>query len=229
MSTRPPANFIADSPGLDFLNSIATPVDVPVDWLDSGDGLVAWLAQANLVPTHALNALAEQATPGELDKVAGQARVLREWFRGFVRKHMGRPLAPAAVDELGPLNALLKRDETFSRVAERRDSDGLRLELQTMRLWRSPESLLLPIGEALARCVCDEDFANIRACEGHVCTLIFVDRTRRQGKGGAAWRYAAIAPNKPRIAIGSGPRADTTAFQLFALIRDEAACSRTGS
>jgi hypothetical protein len=29
--------------------------------------------------------------PGELDKVADQARDLREWFSGFVRKHMGRP------------------------------------------------------------------------------------------------------------------------------------------
>ena len=154
MSIRPPANFIANSPGLDFLNSIATPVDAPVDWLDSGDGLVAWLAQANLVPAHALNALTEQSTPGELDKVADQARVLREWFRGFVRKHMGRPLTPKAMRELGPLNALLERDETFSRIAARRDSDGDRLELQTMRRWRSPESLLLPIGEALARCVC---------------------------------------------------------------------------
>jgi hypothetical protein len=29
-----PAIFIADSPGLDFLNSIATPVDGVIDWLD---------------------------------------------------------------------------------------------------------------------------------------------------------------------------------------------------
>ena len=197
MSPRPPANFIADSSGLDFLNSIATPVDAPVDWLDSGDGLVAWLAQANLVPTHALKALAEQATPGELDKVAHQERVLREWFRGFVRKHMGRPLTPAAIDELGPLNALLERDEMFNHIALRPDGDGNRLELQTMRLWRSPESILLPIGEALARCVCDEDFANIRACEGHVCTLIFADRTRRRGR---RWCSMAVCGNRVKQA-----------------------------
>ena len=43
---RPPAVFIADSLGLDFLNSLATPVDTPIDWLDSGDGLLNWLAQA---------------------------------------------------------------------------------------------------------------------------------------------------------------------------------------
>src|SRR5215469_1471840 len=47
---RPPATFIADSLGLDFLNSISTPVDKPIDWLDGGDGLLKWLAQAKLVP-----------------------------------------------------------------------------------------------------------------------------------------------------------------------------------
>jgi predicted RNA-binding Zn ribbon-like protein len=197
VSPKPPANFIADSPGLDFLNSIATPVDAPVDWLDSGDGLVAWLAQANLVPTHALNALAEQASPGDLDEVADQARALREWFRGFVRKHMGRPLTPKAMRELGPLNELLMRDEMFSRVARQRDTNGDRLELQMMRRWRSPASLLLPIGEALAKCVCDEDFSAIRACEGHVCTLIFADRTRRRGR---RWCSMAVCGNRAKQA-----------------------------
>jgi predicted RNA-binding Zn ribbon-like protein len=194
---RPPAFFIADSLGLDFLNSIATPVDQPIDWLDSGDGFVGWLAQANLVPPQALNALIKQATPGELDKVADQARALREWFRGFVRKHMGRPLTPKAFRDLKPLNALLERDEMFSRVAAHEDSNGHHLELQTTRRWRSPEFLLLPIGEALARCVCDEAFADIRACEGHRCTLIFADHTRRRGR---RWCSMAMCGNRAKQA-----------------------------
>ena len=197
MSPRPPAFFIADSLGLDFLNSIATPVDTPVDWLDSGDGFVAWLAQANLVPARALKALTGQAAPGELDEVAERARALREWFRGFVRKHMGRPLTREAICELAPLNELLERDEMFSRIAARRDGDGDRLELQAMRPWRAPESLLLPIGEALARCVCDDDFADIRACEGLSCTLMFVDRTRRRGR---RWCSMAMCGNRAKQA-----------------------------
>jgi phosphoserine phosphatase len=92
---RPPAIFIADSLGLDFLNSIATPVDTPIDWLDHGDGLLKWLAQAKLVPADALDELRARAMPGELDKVADQARALREWFRGFVRKYHGLPVAMA--------------------------------------------------------------------------------------------------------------------------------------
>src|SRR5262245_62541841 len=143
---RPPAVFIARSLGLDFLNSIATPVDTPIDWLDNGDGLLKWLAQAKLAPADALDELRARAMPGELDKVADQARALREWFRAFVRKHMGRSLTPKALNELGPLNKLLERDEVFSRISRHRHSDGDRLELQMMRRWRSPESLLLPIG-----------------------------------------------------------------------------------
>jgi predicted RNA-binding Zn ribbon-like protein len=194
---RAPAVFIADSLGLDFLNSIATPVDTPVDWLDSGDGLVKWLAQAKLVPVDVLNALKARAMPGELDKIAEQARALREWFRGFVRKHMGRPLTPRALQELGPLNKLLQRDETFSQISRHRNTDGDRLELSVMRRWQSPESLLLPIGEILAKFVCEEDFADVKACEGHSCTLVFADRTRRRGR---RWCSMAICGNRAKQA-----------------------------
>ena len=197
MQHRPPAIFIADSLGLDFLNSIATPVDTPVDWLDSGDGLLKWLAQAKLVPTDVLDELKARAMPGELDKVADQTRALREWFRSFVRKHMSRPLTHKALRELGPLNGLLERDEAFSQISRYRHSDGDGLELQMMRRWRSPESLLLPIGEALAKFVCEEDFANVKACEGHNCTLVFADHTRRRAR---KWCSMAICGNRAKQA-----------------------------
>jgi predicted RNA-binding Zn ribbon-like protein len=189
---RPPAIFIADSVGLDFLNSIATPVDTPVDWLDSGDGLLRWLAQAKLVPPDVLKA---RKMSGELDRVAGQARALREWFRGFVRKHMGRPLTPRALRELEPLNRLLQTDEAFSQISRRGDGD--RLELQRVRRWRTPESLLVPIGEALAKFACEEDFADVKACEGHSCTLLFADHTRRRAR---RWCSMAICGNRAKQA-----------------------------
>ncbi len=192
MPQRPPAIFIADSPGLDFLNSIATPVDTPIDWLENGDGLLDWLVQARLVSRDVLEAVRARAGRGELDKAAEEARALREWFRAFVREHMGRPVPPRALDELGPLNRLLARDETFTQISA--DNRG-RMEGRTMRRWRSPECLLLPIGEALAKCVCDEDFANIRACEGHVCTLMFADHSRRRAR---RWCSMAICGNRAK-------------------------------
>jgi predicted RNA-binding Zn ribbon-like protein len=194
---RLPAIFIADSLGLDFLNSIATPLDTPVDWLDSGDGLLSWLAQAKLVPADALYGLKARAMPDELDKVADQARALREWFRKFVARHMGRPLPAKALQELGPLNKLLQRDEAFTQISRYRARDGERFELRAMRRWRSPESLLLPIAEALAKFVCEEDFARVKACEGHRCTLVFADHTRM---GARRWCSMAICGNRAKQA-----------------------------
>ena len=197
MKHRPPAIFVADSLGLDFLNSIATPVNAPVDWLDSGDGLLRWLAQAELVPADALDELKARAKPGDLDRVADQARALREWFRRFVTKYMGRPLPPKALQELGLLNKLLQRDETFSQISRHRERDGDRFELRAMRRWRSPESLLLPIGEALAKFVCEEDFVRVKACEGHRCTLVFADHTRTQAR---RWCSMAVCGNRAKQA-----------------------------
>jgi predicted RNA-binding Zn ribbon-like protein len=182
---------------LDFLNSIATPVDTTIDWIDDGDGLLAWLEQAGLVPRETLETMRAQALPGELDKIADQARSLREWFRGFVRERKGRPLQQSALYELEPLNRLLERDEGFSRIVTRRIDGRETLELQPMRKWRSPEALLLPIGQALGRFVCTEDFSNVKACEGPACTLLFADHTRG---GRRRWCSMALCGNRAKQA-----------------------------
>jgi len=196
MDEHGPAIFVGDAPALDFLNSVATPVDTPVDWIDSGEGLLNWLERAGLAPADALKDIRAQALPGELDKVADQARNLREWFRGFVQEHRGRPLAKASLRELEPLNRLLERDETFTRVVMQPETDPP-FAIQTMRRWRSPEALLLPIGETLARFVCSEDFSHVKACEGSACTLLFADHTRGRAR---RWCSMAICGNRAKQA-----------------------------
>ncbi|MDA9497637.1 hypothetical protein XI05_08985 [Bradyrhizobium sp. CCBAU 11357] len=188
--------FIADSLGLDFLNSVATPVDTPVDWIDDGAGLIDWLSQAKLVAAEELDALKARARPDELDKVADQARDLREWFRGFVLNHAGKPLTEKALHELGPLNSLLERDEAFSRIEAGQDDGGV-FALRMKRRWRSPVALLLPIGEAMAKFVCEEDFSDVKACEGHNCTMLFADHTRRRAR---RWCIMAVCGNRAKQA-----------------------------
>jgi predicted RNA-binding Zn ribbon-like protein len=193
---RPPAILTADALALDFLNSVATPADVEIDWIEDGEGFLEWLEQAQLVPPDVLKALRAQAMPGEVDNVAAQARALREWFRKFVRGRMGKPLAARDLQKLEPLNRLLERDERFSRI-EARHADANALALRTTRRWRSPESLLLPIGEALAKFVCEEDFSHVKACEGASCTLMFADHTRGHAR---RWCSMAICGNRAKQA-----------------------------
>jgi predicted RNA-binding Zn ribbon-like protein len=197
VAERPPAIFVADALGLDFLNSIATPVDTEVDWIGDGDGFLAWLGQAQLVPAETLKALRTRAMPNEFDNVAAQARTLREWFRGFVRLRKGRPLTSEYLGELEPLNRLLERDEGFGRVVARDHDQATGLTYQAMRRWRSPEALLLPIGEALAKLVCEEDFSQVKACEGPACTLLFADHTRGHAR---RWCSMAICGNRAKQA-----------------------------
>ena len=144
-----------------------------------------------------LLAIRTRARPGELDKVAGQGRELREWFRGFVNEHKGRRLVLQDLDELAPLNRLLERDARFSRIALQRDTRPASLELREMRPWRSPEALLLPIGETLARLVVTEDFSYVKACEGPACTLLFADHTRGRAR---RWCSMAICGNRAKQA-----------------------------
>lgn len=177
--TQPiPAFFLADSPGLDFLNSVATPVDTPLDWLEDGEGLLSWLQQAQLVPEDVLSSIRAHAIPGEIDRLAAQARSLREWFRTFVRAHKGHPLKAADLAELEPLNELLKRNQGFHQVVAEPSDASFAFRLLRSRRWDSPETLLLPIAEALAHLVCSEDFSYVKACEGPTCTLLFADHTR---------------------------------------------------
>ncbi|MCP1518936.1 putative RNA-binding Zn ribbon-like protein [Pseudomonas migulae] len=193
---RGPAIFVADAAALDFLNSIATPVDETVDWIDDGNGWLEWLKQSGWVEDEILQRLQAQAMPGELETVAAQARSLREWFRGFVLKYKGQPLEASALTELEALNRLLERDEKYTQITLQ-DGETPKLAWALKRRWRSPDSLLLPLGEVLAQFVSEEDFTNVKCCEGPSCTLMFVDHTRGRKR---RWCSMAVCGNRAKAA-----------------------------
>jgi predicted RNA-binding Zn ribbon-like protein len=201
--TRPPAMFIAGDPGLDFLNSIGTPADEVIEWLADGQDLMAWLEQAGLVPAEAAATIRANCFPGELDAVAAQARALREWFRGFVLAHRGHSLGPGALRELEPLNRILERDDAYGAIVakpiEGTDHSSVsRLEWRTLRRWRTPDSLLLPIAHAIANFLTSEDLSRVKSCEKSPCTLFFLDRTRAQAR---RWCSMSLCGNRAKQAL----------------------------
>ncbi len=109
MGQDQPAIFVADALGLDFLNSIATPVDTPVDWIGDGDGLLDWLKQAQLVPDDALKSIRAQALPGELDNVADQARSPSRMVQSvFVQKQQRRSSHIAGFKHSGAIESFAR-------------------------------------------------------------------------------------------------------------------------
>lgn len=200
----PPAIFIAGSLGLDFLNSIATPVDEVIDWITNGADLLSWMKQAGLLSNDDVAAVKARMTPKELDHVAANARRLRAWFRSFVETHRGRPLKAQALAKLAPLNRLLGSDEIFWSLVPGPPSTSNRaservppaiFQLRPRRRWRKPALLLLPIAEELGKCITSADFRHIKACAGKKCTLLFLDRTRGHGR---RWCSMGVCGNRAK-------------------------------
>jgi predicted RNA-binding Zn ribbon-like protein len=176
---------------MDFLNTHATPSGVSTEFLATGADLLNWLEGAGLID--AKTAAQFRGDKAQLDVIAKGARALREWLRAFVQRHAGEPLTAATETELGPLNLLLAGDRSFARVAGSPEGLGL----QRLRRWETPEELLQPIASAIADLVCHADFRLIRACEGHDCTLMFLDRTKAHAR---RWCSMALCGNRAKAA-----------------------------
>ena len=84
----------------------------------------------------------------------------------------------------------------WESLADHSPYDDLQLNLERARRWRSPEALLIPIGEAMARTVVEEDFAQIKACQGRACTLLFADHTRGHAR---RWCSMAVCGNRAKV------------------------------
>jgi len=195
MPDRPPPFLVGDHLALDFLNTVATPVDVPVEWLRGGRDLVDWLERAGVIEP---DVAARFRAPGDqraLDRVAAKARDFRDWLRGFVTRHAGKSLTPAAARALGPLNELLAGDTSYPAVEAGDRARALRV--RRVRRWEGPGELLHPIAEAAAALICDEDFGLIRACGGPACTMLFLDRTKSHAR---RWCSMAVCGNRAKAA-----------------------------
>ena len=202
-ASRPAPLFLGDDLALDFLNTRAVPAGETIEWLAGGFDLVQWLDAAHVVPPPVAAAFRKETGARALDAVASEARVLREWFRGFVEAHAGKPLERGALLALAPLNELLAHDDSYRQVeraplTEEGEGDGHgALRWAARRRWRSAKTLLLPIAEAMGDLVCRKDFTLVRRCEGSGCTLWFLDVSKAHAR---RWCSMALCGNRAKAA-----------------------------
>ena len=203
-ANRPPAFLVGDHLALDFLNSRSTPKGVWTEWLCDGGELLDWLEQAGAIDARVASRFREDAGNRlALDAIAGRARDLREWFRGFIARYAGRELPASAVSELGLLNELLAKGDTHLRIEARAEpveadaNDRRPIRLIGMRRWTTTDQLLQPLAEAIAELVCQEDFRLVRECEGKKCVLVFLDKTKAHAR---RWCSMGLCGNRAKAA-----------------------------
>lgn len=193
--------LIAGVAGLDFLNAIAPAPHQRMAALANGEDLVQWMWESGLISTETLMAIRGSTPPQEIDEIAVEARALGAWFSEFVHGHKGRPIPASAISDLEPLNHILEGDLAFSTLAVAQTNGNDKPEALVWgrhRRWRSAGTILIPIAEAMADLVCNQDFTYVRECEGAGCNLLFLDQTRARTR---RWCSMAGCGNRAKQAL----------------------------
>ncbi|GAO01747.1 ABATE domain-containing protein [Anaeromyxobacter sp. PSR-1] len=183
--------LVGSHPAADFLNTTVSTADGPVERLVDGRALLDWLVAVGLLEAPAAAAARARWPAADLDRVAAEARRLRERARRVLEDwRAGRALRPG---RLLPLNALLERGSAHRALALR----GGRWTLVERARLDAPAQLLVPVAQALAALLADEEPERVRSCAGAGCTLWFVDRTR---SGRRRFCSAELCGNRARVA-----------------------------
>lgn len=186
------AFFIGGHAALDFLNTIAAPRGEVIEFIPDGGAYVAWLADAGLLDRSEVQELLDRFGKPALDRVAAEARELREWFRQVMAKPAGW-LARGRAGEIARLNQLLAMDLTHRQL----EASGRHLVLQEKRGFTRARQLLVPVALILAELITNDAPSLIKRCANPSCTLWFYDRTKAHRR---RFCSAAVCGNRTKVA-----------------------------
>lgn len=175
--------MLGDHLALDLLNTEARDGGAAVEFWNSGDDVLRWLARYQIVP-------AAQAGPVDPGALLAQARALRALAHGLIAQ---RSTGTEALD-VGGLNAYLNAYISAPQLAY--DSDGAPVLTRTAR-GEAIASLLGPVAEAVAQLLVEGDFDLVRQCEHPDCVLWFYDRTKAHKR---RWCSMALCGNRYKAA-----------------------------
>ena len=185
--------LVGDHPALDFLNSIAAPRGTPVDSIADGGRYVAWLEAAGLLQGGQANAARRRFPAAALDRVAAEARELREWLRHELERHAASGSQWPTASAVGKINKLLDAGTSRARLAPSGNGWALTEEMELERA----SQLLVPVGRAIADLAAAADWSLVRRCANPQCPLWFRDRTKAHSR---LYCSASLCGNRAKVA-----------------------------
>jgi len=167
--------FIADNPALDFANTVFKPTDELVELLPDGKALLGWLLAAGLIDAEEQAALLQRFDGATLDRMALQARSLRDMLRTALPViKQGTPLKDAIGPLLKEVNAVLAQDPRYLSA----DLIEGTVHVRQRRIWDKPEQLLAMVAEQIALLFMRSDYTLVRKCANPTCWAWFEDKTK---------------------------------------------------
>ncbi|TWI60893.1 putative RNA-binding Zn ribbon-like protein [Pseudoduganella lurida] len=176
------APLVGDHLALDLLNTEARSDGVLVDFWQTGDDVLHWLARQGIVP-------AKGAGPVDLAALLAQGVALRALARRMIDRHREGRAA-----DVGALNKYLLAHASAPQLVQ--DGEG-KLALVRIARGEPVAALLGPVAEALAQLLAEGDFSLVRQCEHPDCILWFYDRTKAHKR---RWCSMAACGNRYKAA-----------------------------
>ena len=174
------AAMVGDHLALDLLNTQARNDGAAVDYWNSGDDVLAWLARHGIVPgTGAI----------DRDALLTRAKALRTLARRLIVQRKEN-----TVGDIDGLNEYLHACPSAPHLE--RDEAG-NLVLTRIPCGTALAALLGPVAEAVADLLTQGDFALVRQCEHPDCVLWFYDRTKAHKR---RWCSMALCGNRYKAA-----------------------------
>lgn len=192
----PPAGLepprIGEHAALDFLNGILAPTGEMLDFLHDGATLARWLSSAGVVPAAAVEAT-KALSPRQLERLAAEARGLREWFRALLLRWSTEGERAVRKADIDRMNALL----SASPMTQVLVLGPAGIELRVLRAPGGPRALMAELAAICAGLLADLPHDRVRKCENPACPLLFADNKRGPRR---RWCSMAVCGNRMKVA-----------------------------
>lgn len=193
-AVRPDPFFVGDSLALDFLNSIAAPRSVEIEWLGTGADVLDWLVQSGLLTDEEISVLRDPRHGAALDRAAKDIRAFREDFRSFVGTMSTANKVQDDHPMIEKLNRLMSRGALTLHLAQS-ETEGF--DCQLKHRIQTADDLLPRIAAACAELISEADFTHVKRCEGSGCTLFFRDMSKNHKR---RWCSMEVCGNRAKVA-----------------------------
>ena len=176
------APMLGDHLAMDLLNTEARDDGKAIEFWNSDDDVLQWLARYGIAPASENSSLA----PTEL---LTQAKALRTLARKLITE-----VKEGKLSDINELNQYLHAFDTAPSLA--RNAEG-KLTLSRIPRSTSIGSLLGPVAEAVAQLLVEGNFDLVKQCEHPDCILWFYDRTKAHKR---RWCSMALCGNRYKAA-----------------------------
>ena len=193
---RPAPMFVGESLALDFLNSVAAPKGLIIDWLDTEASLLDWFEQSGLCEKAELARLCDGSNAADFAQALQALHKFRDLFREFINEAAGQKKAPVSDLLIKELNEILLGGTLTMQIAETA-KDRPSYTLNTQFELRTPRDMLVRIAAVCAKLICEADFSCVRNCEGPTCTMYFLDVSKNHKR---RWCSMSICGNRAKAA-----------------------------